>query len=48
MIWGAVAHFVYYVLDEMKHILGIRIFHVVPKIAAKPDAQESKAKVTAS
>ena len=31
MIWGAILHFGYHVLDELKHILGIRIFHVVPK-----------------
>ena len=31
MIWTAIAHFAYYVLDELKTILGIRIFHVTPK-----------------
>jgi len=31
MIWGAIIHFVFHVLDEFKRILGIRIFHVVPK-----------------
>ena len=34
MIWGAIAHFAYHVLDELKVILGIRIFHVVPKTAS--------------
>ena len=32
MIWSAIAHFAYYVLNELKVILGINIFTVVPKI----------------
>ena len=32
MIWSAIAHFGYYVLQELKEILGIRIFRVVPKV----------------
>ena len=31
MIWSAIAHFAYHVLNELKQILGIRIFHVTPK-----------------
>lgn len=31
MIWSATAHFTYYVLKELKTILGINIFTVVPK-----------------
>lgn len=33
MVWGAILHFGYHVLHELKSILGIRIFHVVPKTA---------------
>lgn len=33
MIWSAIAHFSYYVIDELKTILGIRCFHVIPKVA---------------
>jgi len=33
MIWSAIAHFVYYVLKELKAILGMNIFTVVPKDA---------------
>ena len=32
MIWSAIAHFGYYVLQELKTVLGIRIFTVKPKI----------------
>ena len=31
MIWSAIAHFSYYVLDELKTVLGIKIFSVTPK-----------------
>ena len=43
LIWGAIAHFSYYVLDELKRILGIRIFHVVPKTTSS-NPQKSIAK----
>ena len=33
MIWSAIAHFVYYVLKELKQILGINVFTVTPKDA---------------
>ena len=33
MIWSAIAHFTYYVLNELKDILGINVFTVKPKIA---------------
>ena len=33
MIWSAIAHYVYHVLNEMKTILGINIFTVTPKVA---------------
>lgn len=46
MIWGAIAHFAYHVLDELKRILGIRIFHVIPKTASS-NPQESVAKAPA-
>ena len=31
MIWSAIAHYAFYVLDELKTILGISIFSVTPK-----------------
>lgn len=43
MIWSAIGHFAYHVLDELKTILGIRIFHVIPK-SAKANPQESATK----
>ena len=33
MIWSAIAHFVYYVLKELKAILSMNVFTVVPKHA---------------
>ena len=33
MIWSAIAHFSYYIIDELKAIIGIRCFHVIPKVA---------------
>lgn len=33
MIWSAILHFGYHVLNELKKILGIRIFTVRPKVA---------------
>ena len=33
MIWSAILHFGYHVLNELKKILGIRIFTVRPKAA---------------
>mmetsp|Transcript_13535 Transcript_13535/g.18537 ORF Transcript_13535/g.18537 Transcript_13535/m.18537 type:complete len:170 (-) Transcript_13535:98-607(-) len=47
MIWSAIGHFAYHVLNELKTILGIRIFHVVPK-TAKANPQESVVKSPAS
>lgn len=41
MIWSAVAHFTYHILDELKRIIGIQIFTVVPKTA---NPQESVTK----
>ena len=35
VIWAAVAHYAYYVLDELCQILGIKIFTVVPKVTAE-------------
>ena len=33
MIWSAIAHFAYHVLQELKVILGINMFTVTPKVA---------------
>lgn len=33
MIWSAIAHFAYYVLNELKVVLGINVFTVIPKDA---------------
>lgn len=33
MIWAAVAHYTYFVLQEFKVILNINIFTCVPKVA---------------
>ena len=30
IVWGALAHFVYYVLQDLKRILGINIFIIKP------------------
>ena len=45
MIWSAIAHYVYYVLDEMKVILGINIFTVTPKPPAKESGLQTPMKI---
>lgn len=44
MIWSAIAHFVFYVLQELKEILGINIFTVKPKVlnTATPTKENEK------
>lgn len=42
MIWSAIAHFAYYVLNELKMILGINIFTVVPKDSSTNAATAKK------
>ena len=41
MVWGSLAHYVYYVLQDFKRILGIEIFTIKPKMTAE---ESTKAK----
>ena len=45
MIWSAIAHYVYYVLDEMKVILGINIFTVTPRPPIKESGLQTPMKI---
>lgn len=42
MIWSAIAHFVYHIMNELKTILGINIFTVVPKVANPQESSTNK------
>ena len=35
MVWLAIGHYVYYVLEDFKRVLGIKVFTIVPKLAAE-------------
>lgn len=40
MVWGSIAHYVYYVLQDFKRILGIEIFTIKPKMTAEESAKK--------
>ena len=40
MVWLSIAHYVYYVLEDFKRILSIKVFSIVPKIAAKTTTEK--------
>ena len=42
MIWSAIAHFVYHIMNELKTILGINIFTVVPKVANPQESSTNR------
>ena len=44
MVWLAVAHYVYYVLEDFKRVLGIKVFSIVPKLAAQTTTDPKKKK----
>lgn len=45
MIWSAIAHFAYYVLDELSTVLGINVFTVIPKDANPQESASKSPKV---
>ena len=44
MVWLAVAHYVYYVLEDFKRVLGIKVFSIVPKLATQTTTDPKKKK----
>ena len=48
MVWLATAHYVYYVLEDFKRVLGISIFSIEPKLAAETTTNTKKKRATRS
>jgi len=40
MVWGSIAHYVYFVLQDFKRILGIEIFTIKPKVTTEESAKK--------
>ena len=47
MVWLAIGHYVYYVLEDFKRVLGIKVFTIVPKLAAETTTDAKKKKPVA-